>query len=337
VNDLRLIRLFLAVSLVAVLLPRAGAGQSSSAGASQPAAGAGEPPAGASAPATGGASQPAAGAGQPADAGAAATTDRAHTLASQAAAAKPAACKRVKGFSDCHKRYPDGCTLVAGNKPPLFDAYLNFLKNQLPDSQDATGTLTGADVSDKESKTPAGLDWSNHARFAGALADLGEGNLYSVVGYLYYHMHGGKETCNCKLSGDPNIDKHLGVGFDPAMAQKVASGQASKGAIGASTDVDRTSMIVEMTPAYRAQFHPSWTEARLDAAVGKQVKVVGQLLLDNDHLNVNDDCAFAGANHATCWRMSAWELHPVVAFYVCKKGTGCGDDPQDWTRLDDLP
>jgi hypothetical protein len=294
----------------------------------------------------GGASQP------PAAAGGTPAPDRAHTLAAQAASAKPAACKHVKDFRDCHARYPDGCTLVSSrrtssktpgkrpSKKPRFDAYLNFLKNQAPDTPDATtatGTLSSADVSDKESKLPAGLDPFNHGKFAGALADLGEGNIYSLVGYLYYHMPGGKETCNCKLSGEPNIDKHLGVGFDAEMAQKIASGQAKKGAIGASTEVDRTSMIVEMTPAYRAQFHPNWTDARLDAAVGKQVKVVGQLLVDNDHLNVKDDCAFPGASTATCWRMSAWELHPALAFYVCKKGTGCGDDPQDWVKLDDLP
>jgi len=279
---------------------------------------------------------PRAGASQP-PAGGASTPDRAHTLAGQAGAAKPAACRHVKDFRDCHARYPDGCTLVSGKKKPKFDAYLNFLKNQLPDVQAATGTLSAADVADKESKLPAGLDPFDHGKFAGALADLGEGNIDSVVGYLYYHIPGGKETCNCKLAGEPNIDKHLGIGFDQEMAQKIASGQASKGEIGASTQVDRTSMIVEMTPAYRAQFHPNWTDARLDAAVGKQVKVVGQLIVDNDHLNVNDDCAFPGANATTCWRMSAWELHPVVAFYVCKKGTGCGDDPQDWSKLDDLP
>ena len=267
----------------------------------------------------------------------ASAADRAHTLAAQAAAAKPAACDQVKDFRDCHARFPDGCTLVAGNKQPKFDAYLNFLKNQLPATQDAAGTLSRADLADKESKLPAGLDPFNHGHFAVPLADLGEGNIHAVVGYLYYHLPGGKETCNCKLDGEPNIDKHLGIGFDPGMAQQIAAGQARKGEIGASTQVDRTSMIVEMTPSYRAQFHPQWTDARLEAAVGKQVKVVGQLLVDNDHLNVNDDCAFPGAIAATCWRMSAWELHPVLAFYVCKQGTGCGDDPQGWTKLDDLP
>jgi hypothetical protein len=263
--------------------------------------------------------------------------DRAHTLAAEARSQKPVVCKRVKDFRDCHTRYADGCTVVKGKGKPNYDAYLNFLKNQVGDSQDSVGSLTGADITDKEGKLPAGLKSSNHARFAGALADLGEGNIYTVVGYLYYHMHGGQETCNCKLKGDPNIDKHLGVGFDADMAGRIASGDAKQGPIGASTEVDRTSMIVEMTPFYRAQSHPNWTEGRLDAAVGKQVKVVGQLMVDNDHLNTKDDCAFPHASSKTCWRMSVWELHPVLAFYVCKKGVGCGSDPQEWSPLDDLP
>lgn len=310
--------------VLVLLLPRAGASQAPAGEAQPPAVASGASPA----PATG-----------------AQTPDRAHTLAAEAVAQKPVFCKKVKDFHDCHASYPDGCTKrPPPKKPPAkkpavpgYDAYLNFLKNQMPENQDAIGTLTNAEISGKESKLPAGMNGSNHGKFAVALADLGEGNIYTVVGYLYYHMHGGQETCNCKLKGEPNIDKHLGVGFDPEMAKQIASGQLHKGPIGASTAVDRTSMIVEMTPAYRDRFHPKWTDARLDAAVGKQVKVVGQLVVDNDHLKASDDCGFKGADTSKCWRMSVWELHPALEFYVCKKGAGCGDDPNDWDKLDDLP
>jgi hypothetical protein len=311
--------------VLVLLLPRAGASQAPE--------GTAQPPAGAS---------PAPAAGDQAP-------DRAHTLAAEATAQKPVFCGKVKDFHDCHATYPDGCTVKStpkktpakkpAKKPAVakYDAYLNFLKNQMPENQPATGTLTSADISGKEKQLPVGMNGLNHGKFAGDLTNLGEGNIYTLVGYLYYHMPGGQETCNCKLKGEPNVDKHLGVGFDPEMAQRIASGQVHKGPIGASTDVDRTSMIVEMTPAYRDRFHPQWTDARLDAAVGKQVKVVGQLLVDNDHLNIKDDCGFEGAKTATCWRMSAWELHPALEFYVCKKGVGCGDDPNDWQKLDDLP
>ena len=65
--------------------------------------------------------------------------------------------------------------------------------------------------------------------------------------------------------------------------------------------------------------------------------VTGQLLADNGHLNPNDDCSFSGANTTSCWRMSLWELHPVLNVYICRKGVGCGDNGSEWEELDNLP
>jgi hypothetical protein len=163
-------------------------------------------------------------------------------------------------------------------------------------------------------------------------------NIYTIVGYLYYHVHGGKETCNCKLTGVPNIDFHIGLGFDEHMAQQIADGSViATSSVGKpSTEAERTSMIVEMTPHYRAEFHPKWSDALLDEVVGKQVKVRGQLLVDNGHLNPKDDCGFTDANTTSCWRTSVWELHPVLDLYVCKKGIGCGGNVDEWEKLDDL-
>jgi hypothetical protein len=186
---------------------------------------------------------------------------------------------------------------------------------------------------------PSHINQFNHADHAKALGDLGEGNIYTVVGYLYYFQHSGKETSNCKLSGRQDVDYHIGVGFDPNTAQGIVEGTTKvKHKKGEPTTLpQRTSMIVEMTPHYRADFHENWNNSRLLFALGKQVKIVGQLLLDNDHFNRKDDCGHADAMQDSCWRMSVWELHPVTEFYVCRNGTGCGSDPGEWQDLDSIP
>jgi hypothetical protein len=61
-----------------------------------------------------------------------------------------------------------------------------------------------------------------------------------------------------------------------------------KPVFGKPTQIDKTSVVAEMTPHTRA---PKWIFARVDSLQGQQVKVVGQLMNDNVHLNVNDDCS----------------------------------------------
>ena len=47
--------------------------------------------------------------------------------------------------------------------------------------------------------------------------------------------------------------------------------------------------MVEMTPQYRADFAPEWTIEALKKLLGKQVRVVGQLMADNEHNNTRDN------------------------------------------------
>src|SRR5215470_13445581 len=51
------------------------------------------------------------------------------TLTKAATAIKPETCEGVMTMSDCHDIYPGGCE---NNPTPHYDAYLNFLKDQLP-------------------------------------------------------------------------------------------------------------------------------------------------------------------------------------------------------------
>jgi hypothetical protein len=83
--------------------------------------------------------------------------------------------------------------------------------------------------------------------------------------------------------------------------------------------------------------HPNWTLTKVKGIFGRQVKVVGQLMVDNDHLGGKDNCAASNANTATCWRRTVWEIHPVIRFYVCEGDEPCEDDSSRWKKLDDLP
>jgi hypothetical protein len=91
-----------------------------------------------------------------------------------------------------------------------------------------------------------------------------------------------------------------------------------------------------MTPHYRAKYHPQWTDTLLKSIYGRQVKVVGQLLLDNDHAKASDICSSppAATDDKKCWRASPWELHPVTEFYVCPNAS-CEVDGSDWVALDE--
>lgn len=181
-----------------------------------------------------------------------------------------------------------------------------------------------------------------------------------MIGFLYYFQPTSAESSNCELTGpadDPdkgNVDYHIGIGFDSATAEglrgdqapvhsaanaKKSSGKTSSGK-GASK-LQQTSVIVEMTPHYRFQFeHNIWTVENLNKALGHQVRVVGQLLIDSEHNMPSQNCATAKttAQKQSCWRASVWELHPVERFQVCVKDTNdcASDDAANWVELDQL-
>lgn len=263
-----------------------------------------------------------------------AVADRAHDLAQKAQEIQPARCMSMNASKTCHGKYPAGCSR---GSTPSYDAYLDFLKNQLPEPELSTQDvpLLGVqEFEELEGKMPRALGRRNHADQAPALAEMGEGNIYAVIGYLYYaKVSPGErskegETSNCQLTGEKNSDYHIGIGFDPDLAQLLRQG------MGVSRRVLlQTSIIVEMTPHYRARYQPVWSIQHLVKAVGRQVKVIGQLMLDNEHVIPVQNCGRQDANLRTCWRKSAWEIHPVTEFYVCTTETPCSSDSNDWKPL----
>jgi hypothetical protein len=269
--------------------------------------------------------------------------DRAHDLASKAASQHPVRCPKTgMTLQQCHDKFPDGCS---GSKSrPSYDAYLDFLKDQDPGSSLASSKdLVAADFPALESKIPKTLKATNHPKFANQFANLGEGNIHTVVAFLYFAEDTSKgtatvppnsETCNCKLTAPDTFDYHLGIGFDAALAATARSTHPKSGDAD-FTKLEKDSVVAEMTPATR---HPKWTFDRVNALQGQQIKVVGQLMVDNIHFNNRDDCHFAAAQ-STCWRSTVWEIHPVTQFYVCKATAGCtlSSPASDWTNLDDIP
>lgn len=240
-------------------------------------------------------------------------------------------CDDVVDFQDCHSRFPTGCSKAGG-----YDPYLNLLKNQLIPPSDATGEvpffLNLKDVKALDQKMPAALGRSNHGDFKDQLIQLGEGQLRGVIGYLYYAQKTGAESSNCQLdstdSEGSNVDFHIGVGFDPDIAESLREGKAVPG-----KTITQSSMIVEMTPHYRFAFeNDAWTLANVKAAIGKEVRVIGQLIVDNEHNIPSQNCALATTikQLSTCWRGSVWELHPVVTFQVCEAESCIGDG---WSEL----
>jgi hypothetical protein len=273
-------------------------------------------------------------------------------------------CDEVADSQDCHSRFPTGCS--AGGQ---YDAYLNYWKNQLIDPATASTPVKYftqlSDYQKLDASIPSGLTQDNQDNFQTQLKQLGEGQLYGIVGYLYYFQHTGAESSNCDLTGPPgdpnygNVDYHIGIGFSPPTAAPqsradtaAASAEASTAPAAskkrptktpissgsAASALQRSSVIVEMTPHDRFQYENNiWTLDNLQRATGRQVKVVGQLIIDNEHNLASQNCAIAktAADLQTCWRASVWELHPVVRFQVCPNDS-CTLDSTDWVELDQL-
>ena len=88
-----------------------------------------------------------------------------------------------------------------------------------------------------------------------------------------------------------------------------------------------------MTPHYRAKFRPGWTSDSLRKVLGRRVKVVGQLLADNEHNVKSQNCALGIT--PDCWRATIWELHPVTQFQVCHSSHTCDVNSSDWKDLEE--
>lgn len=255
-----------------------------------------------------------------------------NALVRDATSFEPQKCSRgLKTVQQCHEADVRGCT---DNSPPRYDVYLSVLKNQMPPPETEPERLLNQQFFERlEPKTPRGLGKENHADFAKELADLGEGKIYSLVGYLYHVKKMDEEVCNCKLDYDEEaVDFHMWVGFDEGLAGDYLAGRIKKKQL---EEHKREGIVVEMAPYYRFKnYRGTWTYDRVNKVVGKQVKVVGMLLMDNEHNIKSQNCGYPFDTPTDkCWRASAWELHPVTQFYVCEGSRKCAADSPNWKPL----
>jgi hypothetical protein len=141
------------------------------------------------------------------------------------------------------------------------------------------------------------------------IENLGEGNYVSYVALIknaHYSDTTGGENVNCNLSGNPPNDIHIVLMSDP-------------------TDTDEChSTTAEMSPHYRPA---DWTPQRLNA-LGKPVRIKGQLFYDNSHAPCTEH------SRPNPKRASLWEIHPVYSVEVCELGDldKCRNstNPADW-------
>src|SRR5579864_480724 len=122
----------------------------------------------------------------------------------------------ITDYQSCHDHYATGCSAGGG-----YDGYLNALKNELVDP---TGQPQHAfhvpDLVALETQLPADLTKVDHETLEARMNALGEGEVSSLNGYLYYAKDGGAESSNCLLEGADNIDFHIGIGPDAGIAAK---------------------------------------------------------------------------------------------------------------------
>jgi hypothetical protein len=192
---------------------------------------------------------------------------------------------------------PEGC---GGGDPSL-----NVKKNVLQKPEGQPQEFTFEDFIHLESERPGPGEYIPGDRKA--IEEMGEDTFVALNGFMIGAHPGSPETCNCKLSGEPNNDFHINL-------------------VERKTDRLTDSVVVEMTPKMR-KMNPSWTltnlQNLLDETNPPYVRVSGLLLLDTEHISQSGGP-----------RITIWEIHPVTRFQVCKTTVAACDSGSGWRDLD---
>jgi hypothetical protein len=191
------------------------------------------------------------------------------------------------------------------------DPDLNFLKNRDDQADnwikvdfDAVLTLPFPEAVGKHDRTT----WTPEDR---AAVQKFEGLPISVVCFFGWAKDEKEESCNCHQHDKSMFDIHTWLLKEPAE-------------IDGSQAPDRSQAVVaEVTPRLKAE-HPKWTQnlIRQLARDGKQVRLSGWLLLDQEHPEQITGTASQDPTRATLW-----EIHPIMEIEVLQNGK--------WVPLDD--
>lgn len=196
--------------------------------------------------------------------------------------------------------YPNGsCTLDGSAAPNSPKAFSNRLKNRykLPDKF-----------------TP--ITWAEMEKLPlGELAD--QNNLgVAFTGYVKDVHVGGTngESCNCRTKEKSLLDIHIDIVRDPMNPKHMDRAVIA--------EVTHRGRILAERGLLKSNVGKDWSERTLrDKLLGRWVRFSGWLFYDPDHLTggfVEDpeDKGASGRNESPNWRLSGWEIHPVMGIEV---------------------
>jgi hypothetical protein len=139
-----------------------------------------------------------------------------------------------------------------------------------------------------------------------------EGLPLAVICYFAWAQDEGPESCNCHAQDPAMYDIHTWLTKEPAQIS------------GSHAPNRQNAVVAEVTPRMKHD-HPQWTQNNIRqlARDGRQVRISGWLLMDQEH---PDQLKPTGSHPAT--RGTLWEIHPIIAIDVMENG--------QWLPLDDL-
>jgi hypothetical protein len=139
---------------------------------------------------------------------------------------------------------------------------------------------------------------------------LAEGDRVQMAGYINKVRTGSSESVNCGTADGADI--HVNIG--------------PKG----GTEYD--GIVAEVIPQWPAPKPAGWVQATFErlATAKAEVLAVGGLTLDNAH-KLNKDPAHPLSGQPA--RLAMWEIHPVVAFFVCATASCQASNSTGWLTL----
>jgi hypothetical protein len=139
-----------------------------------------------------------------------------------------------------------------------------------------------------------------------------EGLPISVICFFGWARDEKEESCNCHQPDKMMFDIHTWLLKEPAQIDGIQAPDRSQ------------AVVAEVTPRLKPD-HPKWTQnvIRKLARDGKQVRVSGWLMLDQEHPE-----QITGTPSEDPTRGTLWEIHPIMEIEVSQNG--------QWVPLDEL-
>ncbi len=145
------------------------------------------------------------------------------------------------------------------------------------------------------------------------IGDLENGQGVILTGLLLDAKLSVPEACNCFQEDQALRDFHIWLVRNKAHATKPES------------------LVVEMTPPIRKD-KSGWKKETLRKLIPpkawSQVRVRGYLFFDSEHHDF--------PRREVPVRASAWEIHPVTEFEVCRQATCAVEGDAGWVKLEDV-